>query len=87
MLEPLNIAPLTDAQTRFRRDFNDFARLWQETKEDWKDDRARQFEQEELGSIGPSLSRFTAGLNEFTEILRKAQVAINDTETGSHEVY
>ncbi|OYP31694.1 hypothetical protein [Rhodopirellula sp. MGV] len=87
MLEPLNLAPLTDAQNRFRRDFNDFARLWQETKEVWKDDRARQFEQEDLSAIAPSLSRFTASLAEFTENLRKAQVAISDTETGSREVY
>ncbi|MCD0462186.1 hypothetical protein [Roseiconus lacunae] len=87
MLEPLNLAPLTDAQTRFRRDFNDFARAWQETKEVWKDDRARQFEQEQLGSLGPSLSRFASGLAEFTETLRQAQAAIADTDAGSREVY
>ena len=87
MLDPLNTAPLTDAQTRFRKDFHDFARPWQESKQVWKDDRARQFEQEHLGSLGPSLSRFTATLAEFTEALRKAQTAINDDQTADRELY
>lgn len=86
-LEAFNLAPLTDAQNRFRREFTDFARLWQETKEDWRDDRARQFEQEFLAPLGPSLSRFASTLSEFTEFLRKSQVAINDTDQHSRELY
>lgn len=86
-LDPLNIAPLTDAQNRFRREFIDFARLWQEAKEDWRDDRAKQFEQEHLSPLGPSLSRFTSTLAEFTETLRKSQSAIADTGQNSGELY
>ena len=86
-LDPLNIAPLTDAQNRFRREFTEFARLWQETKEDWRDDRARQFEQENLSALGPSLSRFTSTLAEFTDSLRKSQIAIADTDQASGELY
>ena len=86
-LDPLNIAPLSDAQARFRREFNDFARVWQETKEDWRDDRARQFEREFLAPLGPSLSRFTSTLAEFTETLRKSQAAISDTGDHSGELY
>lgn len=86
-LDPLNIAPLTDAQNRFRREFSDFARLWQETKEDWRDDRARQFELEFLSPLGPSLTRFASTLAEFTETLRKSQIAIADTDQISRELY
>ena len=80
-LEPLNIAPLSDAQNRFRREFNDFALTWQDAKENWRDDRARRFEQEHLASLGPSLSRFSACLAEFIDTVRRAQVAINDPGT------
>jgi hypothetical protein len=86
-LDPLNVAPLTDAQNRFRREFNDFARLWQETKEDWRDARAREFEREYLSPLGPSLSRFTATLAEFTETIRKSQAAIADAGEHSRELY
>ncbi|WP_182870183.1 hypothetical protein [Stieleria mannarensis] len=86
-LDPLNLAPLTDAQARFRRDFNDFARLWQATKEDWRDDRAAEFEREYLAPLGPSLSRLASCLAEFTETLRKSQAAIDDTDQRSSELY
>ena len=86
-LEPFNIGPLVEAQNRFRREFNDFARIWQDAKEVWKDDRAREFEQEHLSSMGPSLSRFAANLADFTEEIRKAQVAIADTDHDSGGVY
>lgn len=86
-LDPLNTAPLTDAQNRFRREFTDFARLWQETKEDWRDDQARLFEQEFLAPLGPSLTRFASALAEFSEILRKSQAAIVDTDDHSRELY
>ena len=86
-LDPLNLAPLTDAQNRFRREFNDFARLWQETKQDWRDDRAAEFEREFLSPLGPSLSRFASALAEFTETLRKSQAAIKDTDQHSGELY
>lgn len=86
-LEPLNISTLIDGQNRFRRDFVEFARIWQEAKDDWKDDRARRFEQEHLSSLGPSLSRFSAALNEFTEALRSAQSAISDQDAASDQLY
>ncbi|KAA5541031.1 hypothetical protein FYK55_19220 [Roseiconus nitratireducens] len=86
-LEPLNLAPLTDAQNRFRREFTDFARVWQETKEDWRDDRARRFEQRHLASLGPSLSRFASALAELTETLRQSQIAVADTGRDDRELY
>ena len=86
-LDPFNISPLIDAQNRFRRDFIDFSRIWQDAKDNWKDDRARRFEQEHLSSLGPSLSRFTAALNEFTEVVRKAQTTLNDQDRASDQLY
>lgn len=86
-LDPLNIGPLVDAQNRFKRDFIDFARLWQDAKENWRDDRARRFEQEHLVSLGPCLNRFTAAVNEFADILRKAQTAVKDEGDASDQLY
>lgn len=86
-LDRFNISPLVDAQNRFRRDFVEFARLWQDAKDNWKDDRARRFEQEHLSSLGPSLSRFTAALNEFTDALRKAQTSLGDEDQPSDQLY
>jgi uncharacterized protein YukE len=86
-LEPFNLAPLVDAQNRFRSEFTEFARLWQETKQDWRDDRARRFEQEHLSDLGPSLTRFATALSELTETLRKAQAAVADTDNRDRELY
>ncbi len=86
-LEPFNLAPLTDAQGRFRREFTDMARLWRETKQDWRDEKARQFEQQSLASLGPCLTRFDSQLSEFIEALRKAQAAAGDTEGHDRELY
>ncbi|MCO8123853.1 hypothetical protein NHH03_19060 [Stieleria sp. TO1_6] len=86
-LDPLNLSPLVDAQGRIRHEFNDFARLWQDTKQDWRDDRARRFEQQHLASLGPSLSRFATALAELTELLRKSQAAVADTGQNSRELY
>ncbi len=81
-LEAYNFAPITSAQAQFRREFSDFARVWQDTKPLWRDDRARQFEQQYLASLGPSLSRLSAALTEFEDLLRKAQTAVSDPGTG-----
>ncbi len=86
-LDPFNLAPLTDAQGRLRRDFSDFARLWQETKEDWRDERCRRFEKEHLSSLGPSLGRLSSTLAEFSEWIRQCQSAVDDTDRGSGELY
>ena len=72
------LAPLIDCQDRLKRDYIDFARAWATVKEDWLDDRCRQFEQEHLASLGPSLSRFSAAMNEFGDAVRKAESALKD---------
>lgn len=77
---------LTDAENRFKRDFIEFAKLWADVKEDWRDDRCRKFEQEHLASLGPSLNRFTAGLNEFTNKVRKADRVLSDESEPSNQL-
>ena len=86
-MEPFNVAPLLDAQNRFRHEFSDFARLWQATKEDWRDDRSERFEREHLAPLGPSLTRFASSLGEFLEMLQKSQVEIADTDQDYRELY
>ena len=73
-----NLGRVIDCEGRLQRDFIEFARLWSDVKEDWLDDRCRRFEKEHLSTIGPSLSRFAAALHEFTEVVRKAEVALKD---------
>ncbi len=73
-----NLGRVIDCEGRLQRDFIEFARLWSDVKEDWLDDRCQRFEQEHLSTIGPSLSRFAAALHEFTEVVRKAEVALKD---------
>mgnify|MGYP001827813507 FL=1 len=69
---------ITDCEGRLQRDFSEFARLWTRVREDWLDDRCRQFEKDHLSTLGPSLSRFTAALHEFSDAVRKADVDLRD---------
>ncbi len=77
---------LTDAENRFKRDFIEFARLWADVKEDWRDDRCRRFEQQHLTTLGPSLNRFTAGLNEFTNKIRQADRLLQDEDAAADQL-
>lgn len=72
------MGPITDCQGRLQRDFSEFARLWSRVREDWLDDRCRTFEKDHLSTLGPSLSRFAAALNEFSDAVRKADVDLRD---------
>ena len=81
-----NLGRLTDCEGRLQRDFVDFARLWTAVREDWLDDRCRQFEEQHLTSLGPSLNRFTAALHEFTDVIRKADRELKDSRQASDEL-
>ena len=72
------IGRLTDCEGRLQRDFSEFARLWSRVREDWLDDRCRQFEKDHLSTMGPSLSRFAAALHEFGDAVRKADLTLRD---------
>lgn len=69
---------ITDCEGRLQRDFSEFARLWTRVREDWLDDRCRQFEKDHLSTLGPSLNRFAAALHEFSDAVRKADVDLRD---------
>jgi len=73
-----NLAPITECQDRLQRDFTEFARLWSAVRESWKDERCRQFEQEHLQSVGPSLNRLSTSLQDFTDVVRKAEADLAD---------
>ncbi len=82
-----NLGQTIDAENRIKRDFLDFSRLWQDVKQDWNDDRSRQFERDNLSTLGPCLSRFTAQLAEFSDAVRKAEHALRDDQASDSELY
>jgi hypothetical protein len=81
-----NLGRVTDCEGRLQRDFVEFVRLWSAVREDWLDERCRRFEQEHLSSLGPSMNRFTAALHEFSDSVRKADLALKDDQGASEEL-
>ncbi len=77
---------VTDCQDRLKRDFTEFARLWSAVREDWRDDRCRQFEKQHLSSVGPSLNRLAAELREFCDAVRRADSDLRDDQRASDEL-
>lgn len=75
---------VTDCQDRLKRDYTEFARAWAMVKEVWLDDRCQRFERDHLSTLGPSLSRFSAALTEFSDAVRQAQRELKD-DRGSSE--
>lgn len=74
---------VTDCQNRLKSDFIEFARLWAEVGEDWQDERRERFEKEHLSTLGPSLNRFSAALEDFSDAIRKADRALQDDRHSS----
>ncbi len=79
------LGPIADCQSRLKRDYSEFARAWAAVKEDWLDDRSRQFEQQHLTTLGPSLNRFAAALQELGDTVRKAESALKDDQAPSRD--
>ncbi len=77
---PFNLSGVTDCESRLKRDYIEFARLWSDVREDWLDDRRAQFERDHLESLGPSLNRFTTALRDFGDAVRKAERALEDDQ-------
>ncbi len=69
-MTPLSLGPLLDSQTRIRHDFLEFAEQWQRTRSSWRDEPARQFEQESLNHLAPTLTRAAAAMQEFADAVR-----------------
>ena len=75
-----NTGRFYDCENRFQRDFVEFCRLWTDTKADWADSRRGQFEREHLSSVGPSLSRLTTALHEFSSAIDMANRDLDDPD-------
>jgi hypothetical protein len=73
-----NLSPIIDGQNRLRQDFKQFAQHWAMTKEDWRDGRREQFEREHLQSLGPSLARLSAALDEWRDFVVKSDRELAD---------
>lgn len=81
-----NLGRISDGENRIRRDFVEFARLWQGVKEDWLDQQCDKFEKEHLSSLGPSLNRFMGAMHQFAEAVREAEKALQDDQRPSDEL-
>ena len=79
----IKLGPVQDAENRIKRDFVEFSRLWSDVREDWLDDRCRKFEQQHLTTLGPSLSRLSSAMQEFCDVIRRADEALKDDSVGS----
>lgn len=69
-----------ESQTRVRQEFLDFVEQWQRTKEDWRDEPARQFEEQYLGTMAPTLTRVSGAMQTFAEEIRKADQSLSDPD-------
>lgn len=79
-MQPPRIPALLDAENRLRRDWQNFASVWQSTAETWKDARRSQFENEQLKELPGVLSRTNAEVAQFRELVTKAAKALSDQE-------
>lgn len=71
---------LYESQTRVRQEFLDFVEQWQRTKEKWQDEPARQFEEQSLNTLGPTLTRVSGAMQTFSEEIRRADHALADPD-------
>ena len=74
------LGPLYESQTRVRQEFLDFAEQWQKTREGWRDEPARKFEQESLSTLGPTLKRAAAAMQNFADVVRQSDHLLADPE-------
>ena len=77
---------LYESQTRIRQEFLDFTEQWHKTKDDWRDEPARHFEEQSLKTLAPTLTRVSAAMQTFADEIRKADQILHDpdSELGEH---
>ncbi|MDC0278754.1 hypothetical protein OAL43_00965 [bacterium] len=71
-------AVLQNGESRLQREFSDFAVLWREVRDHWKDERRNQFENRHLKTLGPSLERFSTSLRDLSESIAQATNDLRD---------
>lgn len=74
------LGSLYESQNRVHQEFLDFAAQWQRTREGWRDEPARKFEQDSLSIIAPTLTRVAAAMQTFAEQCRTSDSLLADPE-------
>ena len=69
----MRIADLTSGAVRLRDAADVLAEKWGETREFWKDENGRLFEQNQLQPIAPELSSALIAIQHLSEVLDRAQ--------------
>ena len=79
-MQPPRIPAIQDAENRLRHEWQEFVTAWQTTAETWKDGRRNQFENDHLKELPGMLSRTTAEIANFRELVYKASRSLADNE-------
>lgn len=79
-MKPFAIGTIQESESRLRREFQDFAVQWRATRQQWRDEPARRFEQESLSGLMPTLQRVSAATTELGEAIRRADQMTADPE-------
>ncbi|MEM9366416.1 MAG: hypothetical protein AAGD07_10505 [Planctomycetota bacterium] len=82
-MNDLPLGPVYEAQSHLRHEFQDFAKVWQTTRASWRDEPARQFEQQSLAPLGPTLNRVSAAIDAFVDAVRASEKALQDPDRSS----
>lgn len=86
MMRQYPLGPLYESQNRIHQEFLDFAEQWRRTREGWRDEPARKFEQDSLSGIAPTLTRVAAAMQTFADACRESDSILADPEVGGEQV-
>ncbi|MCM2372385.1 hypothetical protein [Aporhodopirellula aestuarii] len=79
-MRPFPLGPLYESQNRIHQEFLDFAEQWQRTRDGWRDEPARKFEQESLCDLAPTLTRVAAAMQNFADACRLSDQLLLDPD-------
>ncbi|QDV54646.1 hypothetical protein [Rosistilla oblonga] len=77
----MNPAFLNDIDSRMRKDWTSFVEVWQQTKDQWRDGKCRQFEQEDLQPLPGVMSQTSAAIAEFRDFAARVSQELRDEES------
>lgn len=75
---------LQETQNQLRHEFNEFVHQWQQTKSVWKDEPARQFEEQCLADLAPTLNRVSGAIQSLVEAVHQADRLLDDPDEMVH---
>lgn len=76
----MKICELNTGSGRLQRAATDLKDRWLETREQWNDSNARQFEEEFLATLAPLLNQLNAAIGKFSEVMDEAEQACRDPD-------